>query len=116
MDRCGSPHGVARGLDSVRGLEPKCPKEFLQRGRSAEGVHAEDHAVNPMWRSQPKEASRHRATSEPELTVRVCARLQPDPVTGRAIPVAESTGGQVFRDQIPAWWPTWPTTRLVGRL
>lgn len=36
-----------------------------------------------------------------ELTVRVCAGLQPDTVTGRAIPVAGSTSGEVFRDQIP---------------
>jgi two-component system, NarL family, sensor histidine kinase DevS len=36
-----------------------------------------------------------------ELTVRVCAGLQPDTLTGRAIPVAGSTSGQVFRDQIP---------------
>lgn len=36
-----------------------------------------------------------------ELTVRVCAGLQPDTVTGRAIPVAGSTSGEVFRDQVP---------------
>ncbi|WP_028924210.1 GAF domain-containing protein [Pseudonocardia acaciae] len=41
-----------------------------------------------------------------ELTVRVCAGLDPDLVTGRPIPIGASTSGEVFRDQVPRSVPS----------
>jgi signal transduction histidine kinase len=41
-----------------------------------------------------------------ELTVAVCAGMDPDTVTGRKIPIAGSTSGEVFADHVPRSVPS----------